>query len=602
MNGIEQQRNELNAHRRAEALRRRLAFLEEYEKAKAARELLEESREYYDELFPLDAIPAPIQRILKYIGEQFGIPFGATCAALLTASSGFLGTQKARISRAKVKGAQTLAPMIQTVLIAESGAGKTPATDFALSPILERTKEAQKEVNELRLQRSTLAKELGELNAKSETERTDEENKRARYLALALALIEEGGAAYVGELSSLEGAGVVLRANELQAEMNGTAPNGYIIAGQAGQFFNVGTTPRNVETVACLFDRLDNISDGKGLDRRAKGSKEQKQGTTGTIGLGLLLENQPVKMTCLLHEGLKGDGFLNRLLFAYIPFIHDIAAEDNTPEEKAVYAIWRDVIRYENDFNYVVFYPENPQLLKQYQLDLNNRANATSRTGNAPKAAYWRKLYNIVNQIALALHIWNLATDKTDLKAADLATLDDGETVQNWAIIPAETFQKAVRLAEYYSETRDGILNLCLEYVRPKRKSADKESDIPEIGAPSPLSEIAAKVYEYAGTVGAPAPLFEPNDNGARVLTLTELRRKNYCQNLAQREALERYLQERGLLFPQEIDKYQKLRVFVPNDVSLEVLRNWQALNMEGRDEIGNALKSGTFNTDTIKP
>ena len=548
----------INAQRQGETLARRYRILMERDREKAAREMWENDRNFYDSRFPLGAIPETIQDILQALGSKYGAPFGTSFAALLTMASGFLGTHKAALYRNARNTGDFFRPTLNCCLIGDSGSGKTPLADFALEPVRKFTADEINVFQKLKLQRGALSKELEKLNAIDEQEKTDEQKGRSRYIQHALELIEEGGAAYVAGFASPEGLIAKIYANQIRAEMQGRKQDGLIVTLEASRFFYRGTTASDTTNAVELYSSMNDLIDGKPDGKNAVTRKTQ--GKTDKIGVGCLFEIHPENFIALNSRPLVTTGFLNRFLYAFCPISRNVSNYDLDLTQAAT--VWREIIEYVHAFNGGAFYIGYSDALAEFEDETEKRVNTAIDAGDKPKSAFSRKLYYIVNQIALALHVLHLAIERRDLTREDETELFDGSTVPSWSVVSTLTFKRAAALACYYLETRDYIWSILQEETKPKRTTYTGERS-------AIMPPKTRRAYDCAIQNGAPFALLRDDDQPARAITLTELRTKLNCyQNAAIRAEIEADLIERGLLYI-EAGKTQR-RIFIPEDMTAE--------------------------------
>ncbi len=430
------------------ALAKRCQILMENEQRKT----FEYDRDFYDDRFPMQAVPDEIQRIIIGLSNKFNVPYGAVCSSLLTASSGFLGNAKATVI---VNERTFFPPVIHSCLISESGDGKSPLTDFVLNPIDRYETDAKNRRRSFILQKSRLQKELETLSPDDGDERRQEIEKTLNLLNL------NTPPKYQTKISSPEGLILQLLANEAFADLDGVTPDGLIAFGECSKVFERGATLSDATKANRELETLISIGDGKtswgaAVSRKTNDDPQKP-------GIAYLFHAQTDVMISVLNPSIKGKGFLNRILFSHIPGIDEYHFADHGAKVSTEYATWEKIIAYVHTFNGAPFYVGYTKELTLYDNQLQQEELAAKRAGDLSQKAFTTKLYGIVNAIALTLHIWKLAINGVDLN--DSATLAAHQTID------AETFHDAQLLSEYYRTTRPYIFETVEAAIRQNQRS-----------------------------------------------------------------------------------------------------------------------------------
>lgn len=566
-------RNQTLEQRKLGALRTRLDHLRRLEQERRRVESYNADGAAFDDLFPLEALPKDTRILIEGLKETIGSPFGASFATLMTVSSGFLGKDKARIYT-PCRPFLMFPPMIHTLLVGKSGSGKTPLTSFFLAPIYEYDKQARTFYNNEKRRKARIFKELESLYTSDK--QTDDDKRTIDRNELILEFLQTGGASYVTDWKSVEAIHNYSIANETYAAIDGRAQDGFILArGNAASFFFRGYNHADIQKTLDFWSELDNIADGKSKPSIAVTRKD-----AGTplrfVGAGYLLEAQDDCFYCVNVKNLQGNGLINRFLLAYTP-------KDRTPrlspktdlDPWGLSEQWREKIRFIHEFQGAPFLLDCAEDLTRYSERLRGLADDAENEGDALKASFIDKLYGITCQIALNLHIQKLATQGRQLEflggLPNESTRVDFATAPEWTRISSETFQNAVKLAEYYRKTWNMIIPIISEASKPTISTVGTTND----GTLDRLPPGSQRVYDVISEYGEPFDLFQEGDGLGRALDIKGINsRLSRYQDKAKRTSDDDGLIQSGLMFYENIASRGR-RIVIPKNLSIDDLRKF---------------------------
>ncbi len=558
--------------RKRQTLKMRLELLELRERKNAELNSWKLDSDAFDERFPLTALPESVQAILKDMRAKFGAPYGATLAAMLTTSSGHLGLHKAKIVLNPLDPEEFINPAINSIHIGGSSNSKSEVSRFTLAPIRSINSELLEQQNVARTQKRAIQKKLDQLYSMA-----NQDKNKIQEMELKLLILENGGASYVTDYVSIPALAAQIFTNSLQSQLDGQTQPGLLLAKQdASAILDSGTSPKDVKYTNEEFSKFNNLLDG--VIDIATPATRKTQGKISKNGIAAYLEMQPTSMTCLSPLKLRGNGFLNRFIYVYYPEIE--SKLEKRLDLRKSRACWKGIFRYVHDFNEGAFYCDKCDKLEEYIDTLDELATKASKNNDLPQYAFCKKLFFVVHQIALQLHLWNLALNNDPLN--DSLTVDlDGLAVPSWTVIPAETIRNAIQLCEYYRKTRDIVWGIVLDAVSPQI-APRRNDEVPIVDAtekPMPLKVDALYRYIFETNDVEKFDLLEPGDGRGRVISVSDLRnRKSYYKNVTTRAIFENELTARCLMYRLEsvAKRSDGKLVFIPDDLTAEELRLWR--------------------------
>lgn len=558
---------EISNRHKEETLKGRLELLDALDKGRAKRDAWTINRRDLDATFPLDALPENAQLILKALTEKFGAPYGASCAAMLTIAGGFLGVHKTSL---KLDDTSEVNPLIHSCIVGGSGIGKSETVKRLLKPVMHFDGQAKKWAERERNKITILRRDLDNLNKTAPEKRTSEFWARVETLEKQIRIIEWGTPAYVSCFVSPESIGEQVYTNEIYAELEGRTTDGFILfQDDADVFFHRGGTKRDDNETTMLWSKLNGLGDGNFIP--GKPVSRKINGTPKKIGVSYLTAIQPSNFTCLKCPALVGNGFLNRFLFALYPLPRLSDGVNAGKKISKELEIWNDIINAIHNFKGAAFHCGYQEALDKFHQDfLLPRREEAYNAGDEMTTAFIGKLYQIVNKIALILHILGLIEKGNRL---DEAATTNGDAPP-CSKINAEVFHAAVKLVRYYLESRPNVF----KYVKHEA-IAKQDQD-----APLNLSSLEGKyrkLYDDVLKKGDPIDLLKEGDGRARAMTVTKLNNCDwYHKKKNDREMWEQTLKRESLLYVEEpkTARDQGRRVFLPDNLTLEELEEWKRL------------------------
>ena len=540
------------------ALAKRCQILMENEQ----RKIFEYDRDFYDDRFPMQAVPDEIQRIIIGLSNKFNVPYGAVCSSLLTASSGFLGNAKATIF---LDDTTFFLPVIHSCLIGDSGDGKSPLTDFVLKRVKQYETDAKNRRRSFILQKTRLQKELEALSP-------DDGDERRQEIEQTLYLLEmKTPPKYQTKISSPEGLVLQLLTNEAYADLDGVKPDGLIADGECSRVFERGATLSDATKANRELETLISIGDGDaslGAAWTRRTNDDPK-----TSGIAYLFHAQTGVTVSVLNPSIKEKGFFNRSLFSHIPGIDEDHFADHGAKVSTEYATWEKIIAYVHTFNGAPFYVGYSKELALYDRQLQQEALAAKRAGDLSQKAFTTKLYGIVNAIALTLHIWKLAINGVDLN--DSATLAEHQTID------VETFYDARLLSEYYRTTRPYIFETVEATIRQNQRSKTSATyeDKPYLKIKDFYNDVLLTESDTGKEnviAGEWLKLSEPEPPRLKAVYVKDIWNKSFYKR--NQSFVEETLQNQGLLY---IEPRTDRRVFISDKLTFQDLWKIEAVRRQ---------------------
>lgn len=565
-------RSQTLEQRKLGALRTRLGHLRRLEQERRRVESYNADGAAFDDLFPLEALPKDTRILIEGLKETIGSPFGASFATLMTVSSGFLGKDKARIYT-PCRPFLMFPPMIHTLLVGKSGSGKTSLTSFFLAPFHEYDEQLQDFYNKEKRRKTRIFKELESLYTSNQ--QTDDDKRTIKRNELLLEFLQTGGAACYTDWKSVEAIHNYAIANKMYAAIVGRAQEGFVLwRGNAASFFYHGYNHADIGKTLDFWSELDNIADGKAKPSNAVSRIDA--GTPPRVGAGYLFEAQNDCFYCVNVKNLQGNGFINRFLLAYTPKDRKYRySQETNLDPWGLSEQWREIFRFIREFQGAPFLLDCAEDLTRNSERLGGLADNAEKEGDALKASFIDKLYGITCQIALNLHIQKLATQGRQLEflggLPNELTRVDFATAPEWSRISSETFQNAVKLAEYYRKTWNMIIPIISEASKPTISTVGTTDD----GTIDRLPPGSQRVYDVINEYGEPFDLLQEGDGLGRALDIKDINAKlSRYQDKAKRASDDDGLIQSGLMF-YENRASRGRRIVIPKDLSIDDLRKF---------------------------
>ena len=468
------------------------------------REAIRDAKELDQDDWTQDVDLPPRSKVAaRALADKFHAPIRSFAAMALCALLARQGHERARVN----VGGRCVYPYLGVSVVAGSGRGKSPVMKAFVAPLLDlnkreavRAKERRKNLDPLKKARKSASDQLAKAELATRTAKSQADKERAEEAEkLAREIWEETDRnfqranapdhKFIIKYASAGGVKLDLAANAAAARTLDEVNDGALIwLDEGARLLSITQgASYGLDVCATLSEVLDVTTNG-GTTVKGDGAAD-KYDADLELGAAILVAIQTASIRADKIDTIRSQGFLNRLLWVYVPYSYEATTLDDII---TTLNPWFDLFKVELPPNEYRLDDEADQIYREWRAgELQELKNDAYRRGYEDKVGFLSKLDEIVIRVALGFHLEQEATK-----------IDEGLATLPRLLIGASTMRMATAFCKAMIEERDKTLRqIGLARERNKRRLSTDAQKVYDClvahGGWASIEEIRAKKRAY---------------------------------------------------------------------------------------------------------